>query len=364
MAYRYLFADPLTGAIRDELPCRDVTFSRELNGAGGVGGALPLSVVRDVDVDGTIYSYEMMRRSVIAPNNTALWILRDEVVVWGGLIYGVGVNTEDETLEFAGQGFWSYFAHRTNRKKLTFTATEQFTIAETFIDNAQAILDGDLGVTVAWNPAAGSGVLRDRTYYAYERKVVAEAIADLAAVNRGFDFELVAGGTVGAFTKTLHLDYPQRGRSTDIVWEAGKNIVLLDYQEDGDRYANQVTAFGNGEGREMLIADLADTGTGLLVFEAQESRKDVKRISTLEAHAQATLNRLRDGERTCRVSITDSTDAPFGAYIPGDEVRLRISRGWLDMDERWRIQAFTVSPDDGGGETIEVDLAPSSAYAT
>lgn len=353
--YQYVFTDLATDQVRTELPLTNVSFTREVNGPGGWSAELPLSIVKD--------GYELVRASELAEADTALYVLRDNVVVFGGILWAVNASSDQETLRVGGQGFWSYFRHRHIRKNLVFTAADQFEIVETIIDHAQDdFADGNLGVTVTRTPTT-SGVTRDRRYSVHEYKNVGEAIEQLASVVNGFDFELEAGGSFGAFTKTLQVWYPQRGRKTDIVWEVGKNVQLLDYTADGIERANVVTAVGAGEGARMIRSHAVDS-TAKLRIERIEQFKDVNNSTTLTAHAQAALNFYKNSKRSARVQVVNQADAPLGSYIPGDQVRLRVSRGYLDIDEFWRIMSYTVQPDDSGSEIVTAELLPVDAFAT
>lgn len=353
--YQYVFTDLATDQVRTELPCTNVSFTREVNGPGGWSAELPLSIVKD--------GYELVRASELAEADTALYVLRDNVVVFGGILWAVNASSDQETLRVGGQGFWSYFRRLDIRNTKAYSDVEQFDIVEDLIDYLQGFTGSDLGVTVARTPT-NSGITRDRRYPAHEFKNGAEAIEQLASVVNGFDFELEAGGSFGAFTKTLQLWYPQRGRKTDIVWEVGKNVQLLDYTADGSARATVATALGEGDGSRMLVAHATDSTAPTLRMVRVDSFRDVNRIETLQAHAQAQLNLFKRSHRSARVQVVNQADAPLGSYIPGDQVRLRVSRGYLDIDESWRIMSYTVQPDDSGSEIVTAELLPVDAFAT
>ncbi len=115
----------------------------------------------------------------------------------------------------------------------------------------------------------------------------------------------------------------------------------------------------------MLVGSVTDpTLAGIPLQVRTVARKTVKEVSTLQQHAMTELAKVRNGQRTVSVSIVNLPDSPFGSYIPGDIVRIRASRGFLQLDEDFRIMKFTVVPDDSGSEVVTVDLAPLEAFIT
>jgi hypothetical protein len=146
------------------------------------------------------------------------------------------------------------WADSTRDESIALAGTSGLTISDMVLteqsDGSVTIAPGaDIGVA---GGSELSGVLRDRTYQAYEVKQIGEAVEQLAAVDGGFDFAI---DVTPSFGKVLTLSYPRRGRiagTTGIVFESGKN--LLGYTEDVDagRQATIYTAIGAGDGADML----------------------------------------------------------------------------------------------------------------
>lgn len=363
--YELLFTDILTDDVRAMIHLDSWSYSRELNRAGSFDGVLSLSRPSD-DIN-------LVTAANLDPARTAIYVLRRSTptgpltVVWGGILWAVQAEVEQNRLRLGGQGFWSYFKRRHVRDRLTFSDTtdDQFDIAESLIDHAQEFNGGDLGVTVNRQPT-DSGRKRTRTYHAYERKPIAEAIEQLAAVNDGFDFELVATGNRETRSKTLHLNYPRRGRTTTWVWKTGKNATLIDYTRDGLKFANHATAIGSGEAEDTLI-DSQEDPTLLASYPLLEHvgyHKSVEALPTLRDHAIAELQRFGQGEQTLTVElVSGDPDAQIGAFIPGDEVRVQIDKGYVQIDSMWRLMRFKVNVTNDGDETIKADLAPVGAFS-
>jgi hypothetical protein len=82
------------------LPLTDVSFTQQLNQPGTFQGHLLLS-----GVNANKYNVEL---STI-PANCGLYVDRDGILVWGGVIWGRTYNSNSQTLSFNAQEWISYF---------------------------------------------------------------------------------------------------------------------------------------------------------------------------------------------------------------------------------------------------------------
>jgi hypothetical protein len=100
--YRYFVTDLLTNTIIQEIPFTGVSFSRAVKGAGDFTGSIP--VIDETDhLD--LYDSTM-------PGKTGLYVTRDGVCVWGGIIWTRSYDLVSKTLNVRGNEFTSYFYHR------------------------------------------------------------------------------------------------------------------------------------------------------------------------------------------------------------------------------------------------------------
>ncbi len=356
--YQYVLSSLASGTVIGEPPMSNVSFSRVLNDIGGFSGECPLSLVEPET------GLELMQAGDFDGRLVALHVIRDGVVVWGGMLTGWQASVNDDKLSVAAQGFFQRFTKLPITTTQTFAQVDQFTIVESIVTAAQAGA-ANFGVTVTKVPAAGSGILRDRTYLGSDRAWSSDLIKNLSQVVNGFDFELVAGGTYGNFTRTLQLWYPQMGRDTGLVWETGGNLQILNYANDYGDWANRVDELGAGDGDLMMVGSASDPTLAALPSQVRTvARKTVKETATLQQHAVTELAKIRNGKRTLGVQIVNLPDSPFGSYIPGDIVHIRAQHGFVQLNEDWRIMQYTVTPDDAGSEVVAVDLAPLEAFVT
>ncbi len=202
--YRYLFVDLLSNTIIGELPLTGVGFTQQLNQPGTFQGHLLLS-----GVNADKYNVEL---STI-PAHCGLYVDRDGILVWGGVIWGRSYSSASQTLTFSAQEWISYFDHRRVTQDVQFTNIDQLVIAKTLIEDAQNATYGDIGVGYNSAGQTTSGVLVNRTYYNYELKNVFQAVQDLSRQGDGFDFSIDVeyDGITGLPVKNFNTYYPRSG---------------------------------------------------------------------------------------------------------------------------------------------------------
>jgi len=100
--YRYYAVDLLTNTLLVEIPFVDVTYGRALSKAGSFSGSIPI-----VEANAHLNLYENTM-----PGKTAIYILRNGVCVWGGIIWSRSYSPIDKELTVDGAEFISYLYHR------------------------------------------------------------------------------------------------------------------------------------------------------------------------------------------------------------------------------------------------------------
>jgi len=100
--YRYYTVDLLTNNVIAEIPFTGVSYSRALSKAGSFSGTIPM-------IEATS-SYNLYETTM--PGKTALYVLRNGVCVWGGIIWSRSYSPTSKTLTIDGQEFISYLYHR------------------------------------------------------------------------------------------------------------------------------------------------------------------------------------------------------------------------------------------------------------
>jgi hypothetical protein len=100
--YKYFVTNIVTNEILAEIPFTDVAFERALKGAGSFEGSIAIVAGTD-NLD--LYNSTM-------PGRTALYVTRNGVCVWGGIIWGRDYNVVNRQLKVSGAEFTSYLHHR------------------------------------------------------------------------------------------------------------------------------------------------------------------------------------------------------------------------------------------------------------
>jgi hypothetical protein len=354
--YRYLFSDLLTNSVVAELDLTGVSFSQQLNSAGTFSGSIQLTgqALASNTIVGTI------------PGRTALYVDRDGVLVWGGVIWHREYNSKDQHIQLTAQEFESYFGRRRITTTQTYFNVDQLAVARGLITTAQSATSGNIGVQVG---SEVSGINVAAIYRNYEQKTVLSALQDLAKSNTGFDFTIdVAYDTNGVPAKTLKLGYPRSGKvysatnATCPVFEfpAG-NVIEYSYPEDGSLVANTIYATGAGSSEGKLIYSASDStklNSGWPLLEDTVSYTDVIDGNLIQGLAAGQVAAVSYPPTTMKLVAYPSADPVFGSYKVGDDARVRIfdDRFPNGLDSVYRITALTVSPGETQGERVTLTL--------
>ena len=100
--YRYFVVDIMSNELLAEIPFKSVSWSRTLNEAGSFSG--------DIAVTEDTYNLSLYENTL--PAKTSLYIVRNGVCVWGGIIWGRTYSLIDKVLSISALEFTSYFSHR------------------------------------------------------------------------------------------------------------------------------------------------------------------------------------------------------------------------------------------------------------
>src|SRR4051812_6954575 len=100
--YRYFTTDLLTNDVLMEIPFSGVSYERALKAGGSFQGDIPVIVsTRHLE----LYNTTM-------PGQTGLYVVRNNVVVWGGIIWSRSYNVKSKVLSVDASEFSSYLHHR------------------------------------------------------------------------------------------------------------------------------------------------------------------------------------------------------------------------------------------------------------
>ena len=100
--YKYFTTDILTNEVLAEIPFRSVSFERSIKAAGTFSGTIPV-IAETAHMN--LYESTM-------PGKTAVYVVRDDECIWGGIIWNRSYNVVNRELNVSASEFTSYFYHR------------------------------------------------------------------------------------------------------------------------------------------------------------------------------------------------------------------------------------------------------------
>lgn len=100
--YRYFLYDVLSNTFLAEVPFKNVSYGRSIKEAGPFSGSIPV-----IDATSSLDLY-----NTTLPGKTALYVLRDNECVWGGIIWSRTYDIISRNLQVNASEFPSYLHHR------------------------------------------------------------------------------------------------------------------------------------------------------------------------------------------------------------------------------------------------------------
>ena len=128
--YRYFVCDLSTNELLAEIPFKSVSYSRSLTEAGTFTG--------DIAITEDTFNLNIYENTM--PGNTALYVVRNGICVWGGIIWGRTYSLIDRVASISASEFTSYLSHRVVWK--TYNSTYQ---ASAVVENGVATITLDFG---------------------------------------------------------------------------------------------------------------------------------------------------------------------------------------------------------------------------
>lgn len=359
--YVVLVADLLTKTIRDEIPFDSFSYTHALNAAGSFSGTISVR-------------HPKATRENLDPSRTALYVLRNDVCMWSGILWTAKANVgSSNQLQVGGEGWFSYFLGaggnaqhgRFLKANKTFNTTDQLAIVEQLVTWAQSQPGGDLGIV--WTPKL-CGVGRTVSYTASQRTNIGQAIQDLAAMANGFDFSFDTAWTATTPITVMNLWYPMQGRrTTGLVFELDSNIMQLTWSIDGTLQADSVDVVGSGTNTSTPIGSAIDTAqldSYPLLEEVEQAKSATGATTTLlNAQAASLLSASKVPVETLPMMMSRVTPylAP-GMWTMGDWCRVAAHDGYLTFDESFRIIGDQVTVDAQGSEQVQPTFAQAGAF--
>ena len=348
--YTVLICNSITDDIIGEVDPITLQYSEELNRAGTATITIPLDT-------------SAAKLPTLAPLAQSVYLLRDDVPVWGGIVWGYNMNVAGNTVALNCAGFLSLLDRRRIRDTTKFVAQDQALIVKSLVDTAAAVSGG--GHLIDTSALTAVGKLRNRTYYGYARKNIGEAIQQLSNVRDGFDYAIRPAYTAGALTRRMTLSYPNTGRHTDIVLDSGSNVDVTAVTCDATAMTTVQHVRGEGDGEDAITVT-ATNATLLGVYPLVESlyvASGVTIRTTADEYAQRGLDMGGLPVVIPTVVMSGDSEPSIGSFTTGDRVQVRASHGMLNIKDTFRIISWSVLINDTGSEQIKLTLAPLEVFS-
>ena len=102
VVYRYFLTDLLSNQVISEVPFKSVSYERANKRAGGFSGTIPfIEATKGID----LYEATM-------PGRTGLYVMRNNVCVWGGIVWSRSYDVASRNMSVDASEFISYLYHR------------------------------------------------------------------------------------------------------------------------------------------------------------------------------------------------------------------------------------------------------------
>jgi hypothetical protein len=362
--YTYLAQDLLSGTILNELPLHGVTFDRQLNKAGNMGGSSSLDNER-LDND------DLLEATV--PGKTALYVYREDKIVWGGIIWSRWYQSQGKALQFSAQTWESYAYRRIFRgdkkNKITLNEAQCRIIQDLWTDMQWSDPRGNIQVLGASSFPTGD-VVRTYVFDPYEFKTYGATIDDITD-NYDDSCEFYIDTYEDGFgnpVKQLVFGYPRVGNIvdfTDLVIDYPGNILNYYYTENVSDAANKAYATGDAAG-EITIQGASDTmvtwgeaedaanmAAGYPLLESVTSHSGVTSTTTINSAARSDLASKPVPTITHTFELDPVRDPIFGTYGLGDDARVQITDSRFPapdgLEEVVRVVGWSVKPGESDG---------------
>lgn len=284
------------------------------------------------------------------PYGTAILLVRGSTVLWGGIVVkrertlqGEGLSLTVATVE--------HYLDSVYVKDHTYSNCDQCEIVKDLVSST--LEDHRFTLSVE---ASGSSVRRDRTYEESSDKTLLSALQELSNVQNGPEW-CMAWRVVGTRYVPVLTVADRIGSVTPVTTFDESVMTSFKIVEDytSGYGANMVWAVGSMAGEDQLRSDVmvADQSYRPVVEHVVRPSSSITQRETLNAHASASLQQLRDGTNTMSMTL-NLLAAPivYEEWRPGDVV------AWTVADDDGRFAGF----DHGEARVVGYDIDFSGVW--
>lgn len=285
-------------------------------------------------------------------------VYRDGTLVWQGLT-SIIQDTIDGTWVY-GETFMAALKWYSTRYDQAYAATAIGTIITNEYDNIETRSNNFLTAKITqgtiqspYQTSTTSNLTLDRTLYhnnffQFLREMVIVARGEMTSSwsqNSVFNISFHESTPTFTFTRDVGAD------KSDVIFELDSEILEFNIPRDLRPIENSIKAFAIAEGPTVLTKTSTDSTsqTNFYLREAYPYFDSVSNQTDLDQRTDDLLKELKDPKREMKIKFATGL-APFDGYVMGDNVKLRINRGRVNIDEFRRVIGMEVIIEDSGVE--------------
>ena len=372
LAYR-LNGDGTETLLDPDLPLQGVSLTRVVSGPAGMSAKIVPAVARLLQADGD---------PLMKPYSTALYTLKDEQVVHGCILTGMGRDTAE--LSLTGTGFSAFPNGEPYDGDRFFVEADPLDIYRHVWTWLQGRPRRNLGMILGTTKTGLKiGTKLDQVEFDTQAGPVSfeagpiklnwwevddlGSFLDDLATEHGFDYAESHKWAADGQSIEHHLDFgvPRIGkRRDDLRFVVGENVTVKPGENYvGDSYSSEVLVRGAGEGRTMIrgFASRPDE-TRLGRMDVVED-KQIKSVTAANKRAQVELA-LRTGKpEISNIVVREMPGYPtLGSWQEGDDIELATDGEWGSSREFYRVLSTTITPEDPSAANLAVmraDMIPA-----
>jgi len=380
--YKYYFYDLLTHTLLDEFGGNmfGVNFSMFLSGKIGSKVGQFTGTFR-ADSPGWTVSDLL---AATTPGKTALWIDRDDVPVWCGIVWSRTYQATGRTYELSAQTFESYPHNVYNSADSS--ATEP---CQDFVSIAWGAIQGAsaYNVGVAVPPLQGTGSTITRSFVGTDYNSWGDFIDSMAASGAEFYIKPTKDVNGNRVPQLVVGRWDLVENPPTTYWRIGVPVaqalqsgVDLQYPtgiseywwpENAVQAANKVLAIGKANGAStphQIYTNTSNLSQGYPGLDNRLTLSDIDNLGALQAVASTQLTNQTPPIITPTIILDGTVEGAFGSWSLGDNVKLVIDDSYRfpngPVTGVTRIVGYSLTPSsENGPETVNLTIDTISNLA-
>lgn len=351
--------------VHKDLPLAEGERTRELSGPGQLSAKIEPEMRSMMAEDGL---------RILEPWGTAIYPIDDygRIVNKQGFLIAPPDQHDEASMSLVAPGFSAFTAGYIYNDAVSFPAfSDPLVIAKYLWDWLQDQPQSDLGISLVGTLTSNQIIGTNEEPYAlawYDAPEVGASFDDLAAFTP-FDYveeHEMTDETLTTVQHRIRIGHPRIGAPRpELRFALGESIIETVPFQGTEEYANHIRGIGNGEGSEMITAEVF-VDDGRLRRTRVFTDKTITHTQILEERCRALLTPYGGGSiDIASIKVRDHPDAPLSAYAPGDDIFVETYLPTYGEVAVWlRVLSITEADDEPGIATVTTARSNTFRYNT